>query len=68
MNRFYLYGSDLRSLSISNPDFSPAPSLDKIASIVHESPQERRELEESTKRLHSLDEVPEPSPTADEKR
>jgi hypothetical protein len=59
LNRFYRYGSDLRSLSISNPDFSPAPSLGEIASIVHESAEERRDLEESTKHLHSLDDMTE---------
>jgi hypothetical protein len=68
LNRLYRYGSDLRSLSISNPDFSPAPSLDEIASIVHESPDARREVEESTRHLHSLDDMAESVSSPDEKR
>lgn len=68
LNRFYRYGSDLRSLSISNPDFSPAPSLDEIASIVHESAHERRDLEESIKRLQSFDDMAESFPSPVEKR
>ena len=58
LNRLYRYGSDLRNLSISNPDFVPAPSVDEIGSIVHESAQERQDLEENMKRLHSLDDLP----------
>jgi hypothetical protein len=68
LNRFYRYGSDLRSLSISQPDFSPAPSLDEIASIVHESAEDRHDLEERAKRLHSLDDVAESPPGPGEKR
>jgi hypothetical protein len=58
LNRLYRYGSDLRNLSISNTDFSAAPSIEEIGSLVHESSEERRELEESTKRLRSLDDSP----------
>ena len=67
LNRLYRHGSDLRNLSISNPDFVPAPSVEELGSIVHESAQERRDLEESMKRLHSVDDLPESFPS-DEKR
>jgi len=67
LNRLYRYGSDLRNLSIANPDFVPAPSVEEIGSIVHESAQERRDLEENMKRLHSLDDLPDSFPS-DEKR
>jgi hypothetical protein len=67
LNRLYRYGSDLRNLSIANPDFVPAPSIEEIASIVHESAQERRDLEENMKRLRSLDDLPDSFPS-DEKR
>ncbi len=67
LNRLYRFGSDLRNLSISNPDFVPAPSVEEIGSIVHESAQERRDVEESMKRLHSVDDLPESFPS-DEKR
>jgi hypothetical protein len=61
------YGSDLRNLSISNPDFVPAPSVEEIGNIVHESAQERRDQEENMKRLHSMHDLPESFPS-DEKR
>ena len=67
LNRLYRHGSDLRNLSIGNPDFVPVPSVEEIGSIVHESAQERRDLEESMKRLHSVDDLPESFPS-DEKR
>jgi hypothetical protein len=67
LNRLYRYGSDLRNLSIANPDFVPAPSVEEIGSIVHESAQERRDLEENMKRLHSLDDLPDSFPP-EEKR
>jgi hypothetical protein len=67
LNRLYRYGSDLRNLSIANPDFVPAPSVEEIGNIVHESAQERRDQEENMKRLHSLDDLPESFPS-DEKR
>jgi hypothetical protein len=67
LNRLYRYGSDLRNLSIANPDFVPAPSVEEIGNIVHESAQERRDQEENMKRLHSLDNLPESFPS-DEKR
>jgi hypothetical protein len=67
LNRLYRYGSDLRNLSISNPDFVPAPSIEEIGNIVHESAEERREMEENAKRLESMDELPESFPS-DEKR
>jgi hypothetical protein len=47
LNRLYRYGSDLRNLSISNPDFSAVPTNEEIGSLVHESAEERNELEES---------------------
>jgi hypothetical protein len=67
LNRLYRYGSDLRSLSISNPDFVPAPSVEEIGSIVHESAQERRDMEENAKHLQGMDDLPESFPS-DEKR
>src|ERR1700722_11574049 len=67
LNRLYRHGSDLRNPSISNPDFVPAPGVEELGSIVHESAQERRDLEESMKRLHSVDDLPESFPS-DEKR
>jgi hypothetical protein len=67
LNRLYRYGADLRNLSISNPDFVPAPSVEEIGNIVHESAQERRDQEESVKRLQSVDDLPESVPS-DEKR
>jgi hypothetical protein len=67
LNRLYRYGSDLRNLGISNPDFVPAPSVEEIGSIVHESAQDRRDVEESMKNLHSVDDLPESFPS-DEKR
>jgi hypothetical protein len=67
LNRLYRYGSDLRNLSTANPDFVPAPSVEEIGNIVHESAQERRDQEENMKRLHSLDDLPESFPS-DEKR
>lgn len=67
LNRLYRHGSDLRNLSFANPDFVPALSVEEIGSIVHESAQERRDVEESMKRLHSLDDLPGSVP-ADEKR
>jgi hypothetical protein len=67
LNRLYRYGSDLRSLSITNPDFSPAPSLEEIAAIVHESVDERGELEESAKHLRSINGVSESLTVPDEK-
>lgn len=66
LNRLYRYGSDLRNLSIANPDFVPAPSVEEIGNIVHESAQVRRDQEENMKRLHSLDDLPESFPS-DEK-
>lgn len=66
LNRLYRYGSDLRNLSFANPDFVPALSVDGIGSIVHETSQERLDVEEGMKRLHSLDELPESVPS-DEK-
>ena len=62
LNRLYRHGSDLRNLSIANPDFVPAPSVEEIGSIVHESAQERRDLEENMKRLRSIDDLPESLP------
>jgi hypothetical protein len=62
LNRLYRYGSDLRNLSIADPDFAPAPSVEEISSIVHESAQERRDLEENMKRLHSMDDLPDSFP------
>jgi hypothetical protein len=62
LNRLYRYGSDLRNLSIANPDFVPAPSVEEIGSIVHESAQERRDMEENMKRLHGLDDLPDSFP------
>jgi hypothetical protein len=67
LNRLYRYGSDLRNLSLANPDFASAPSVDEIGRIVHESAQERRDIEESMKRLQSIDDLPESFPP-DEKR
>lgn len=67
LNRLYRYGSDLRNLSIAFPDFVPAPSVEEIGNIVHESAQERRDQEEHMKRLQSLDDLPESFPS-DEKR
>jgi hypothetical protein len=67
LNRLYRYGADLRNLSIRNPDFVPAPSVEEIGNIVHESSQERRDQEESVKRLQSVDDLPESVPS-DEKR
>jgi hypothetical protein len=67
LNRLYRHGSDLRNLSVTNPDFVPAPSVEEIGSIVHESAQERRDLEENMKRLHSMDDLTE-SFRSDEKR
>jgi hypothetical protein len=67
LNRLYRYGSDLRSLSLSNPDFAPAPSGDEIGGIVHESAQERRDMEESVKRLQSIDNLPESFPSDDKR-
>jgi len=64
LNRLYRYGSDLRNLSISNPDFSAAPTIEEIGSLFHESAEERKELEESSKRLRSLDDSPESLPSA----
>ena len=67
LNRLYRHGSDLRNLALSNPDFVPAPSPEEIGSIVHESALDRRDVQESMKRLHSLDDLPESFPS-DEKR
>ena len=67
LNRLYRYGSDLRNLSISNPDFVPVPGMEEIGNIVHESAEERREMEESAKRLESMDDLPESFPS-EEKR
>jgi hypothetical protein len=67
LNRLYRHGSDLRNLSIANSDFVPAPSVEEIGSIVHESAQERRDVEESIKHLRSLDDLPDSFPS-DEKR
>jgi hypothetical protein len=67
LNRLYRYGADLRNLSISYPDFVPAPSVDEIGRIVHETSQERREMEEFMKHLQSVDNPPESFPS-DEKR
>jgi hypothetical protein len=63
LNRLYRYGSDLRNLSITDPDFSAAPTIEDIGSLVHESAEERKELEESAKRLRSLDDSPESLPS-----
>jgi hypothetical protein len=67
LNRLYRHGSDLRNLSIGNPDFVPVPSVEEIGSIVHESTQERLEVEENMKRLRSVDDLPDSFPS-DEKR
>jgi hypothetical protein len=67
LNRLYRYGADLRNLSISNPDFVPAPDIEEIGSIVHESAQERRDQEESVKRLQSTDDLPESFPSDDKR-
>jgi hypothetical protein len=67
LNRLYRYGSDLRNLSTSNPDFVPAPSVEEVGNLVHESAQERRDQEKNAKRLQSMDDLPESFPS-DEKR
>jgi hypothetical protein len=67
LNRLYRYGADLRNLSISNPDFVPAPSMEEIGNIVHESAEERRDMEDNAKRLQRMDDLPESFPS-DEKR
>jgi hypothetical protein len=66
LNLLYRYGSDLRNLSAGHPDFVPAPSFEEVANIVHESAQERRDMEETIKRLQSTDDLPESLPS-DEK-
>ena len=45
LNRLYRFGADLRNLAVLYPQFAPGPSLEELANIVHESPNERRELE-----------------------
>jgi hypothetical protein len=67
LNRLYRHGSDLRNLAIANPDFAPAPSPEEVGNIVHEAAQDRMDLEESMKHLHSLDDPLESFPS-EEKR
>ncbi len=45
LNRLYRVGADLRNLAFRYPQFAPGPSVEELARIVHESPDERRELE-----------------------
>jgi hypothetical protein len=43
----YRFGSDMRNLHSSYPDFTPSPETDELRAIVHEPPEieeERREL------------------------
>ena len=48
LNRLYRFGGDLRNLAVLYPQFAPGPSIEELANIVHESPNERRELESQT--------------------
>jgi hypothetical protein len=45
LNRLYRFGGDLRNLAVLYPQFAPGPSIEGLANIVHESPDERREIE-----------------------
>jgi hypothetical protein len=45
LNRLYRFGADLRNLAVLYPQFAPGPSIEELANIVHESPDERREIE-----------------------
>ena len=45
LNRLYRFGADLRNLALRYPQFAPAPSTEELAKIVHESPNERLEIE-----------------------
>jgi hypothetical protein len=45
LNRLYRFGADLRNLAVRYPQFAPGPSIEELSSIVHESPDERREIE-----------------------
>ncbi len=45
LNRLYRFGGDLRNLAVLYPQFAPGPSIEELAKIVHESPDERREIE-----------------------
>jgi len=45
LNRLYRFGADLRNLATRYPRFAPGPSIEELANIVHESPDQRREIE-----------------------
>jgi hypothetical protein len=45
LNRLYRYGADLRNLTVIYPQFSPGPTVEELAHIVHESPSERQTIE-----------------------
>ena len=48
LNRLYRFGADLRNLAGRYPQFAPGPSIEELVRIVHESPDERREIESQT--------------------
>ncbi len=45
LNRLYRFGGDLRNLAGRYPQFAPGPSIEELAHIVHESPNQRQEIE-----------------------
>ncbi len=45
LNRLYRFGADLRNLATRYPQFAPGPTIEELANIVHESPDQRREIE-----------------------
>ncbi len=45
LNRLYRYGADLRNLAVLYPRFSPVPTVEELAQIVHETAAERAAIE-----------------------
>jgi hypothetical protein len=45
LNRLYRFGSDLRNVSMSYPDFAYGPSTEELGRVVHESTTDRSEIE-----------------------